>query len=74
MEPQEETPQLTFQVTPAPVLSLATEATIPVVALVASELGGAVRNETEIGPAGGFELEPLHPTTKKARRHADRAP
>ena len=75
MEPQEEPPQATVQETPAPVLSLVTWATRPVVAPVASELGGAVRNETEMGPLGGFELEPLlHPTIKKTRVHANRAP
>ena len=65
--PQEELPQLTFQVTPALLESLLTTAMTPVLVATFNDVTGGVRKETEIG-AGGFgpELVPLlHATSQR---------
>jgi hypothetical protein len=72
MIPQDELPQLTFQVTPALFVSLFTTTVSPVLVLVLSEVTGAFRKVTEIGLGGvGPELVPLlQATASKAMREA----
>lgn len=72
MVPQDELPQLTFQVTPALFVSLFTTAIRPVLVLVLSEVTGGFRRFTEIGSGGvGPALVPLlQATTNKAMREA----
>ena len=72
MVPQDELPQLTFQVTPALFESLFTTAARPVLVPVFSEATGELRKFTEIG-AGGVGPPPvplLQATTNKAMREA----
>ena len=65
--PHDELPQLTFQVTPALLVSLLTVAITPVLVLTFSEVAGELRKDTEIGLGGvGPELVPLHATRQKA--------
>jgi hypothetical protein len=72
MVPQDELPQLTFQVTPALFVSLFTTAVSPVLVLVLSELTGGFKKVIDIGSGGvGPALVPLlQPTTNKAMREA----
>ena len=72
MVPQDEPPQLSFQVTPALFESLFTTAANPVLVLVLSELTGGFRKVTDIG-FGGVGPAPvplLQPTTNRAMREA----
>ena len=65
--PHDELPQLTFQVTPALLVSLLTVAITPVLVLTFSEVAGELRKDTEIGLGGvGPELVPLHATRQRA--------
>jgi len=58
--PHDELPQLTFQVTPALLVSLLTVAIMPVLVPTFSEVTGGLRKDTEIGAGGvGPELVPL---------------
>ena len=65
--PQEELPQLTFQVTPALLVSLLTTAIAPVLVPTFNDVTGWVRKDTEIGAGGlGPELVPLlHATSHR---------
>jgi hypothetical protein len=57
-EPHAELPQVTVQVTPAFLVSFATTAVRLVVALVASDVGGAVKVTEIAGGVGGVEPDP----------------
>jgi hypothetical protein len=64
--PHDELPQLTFQVTPALLVSLLTVAITPVLVPTFSEVAGRLRKDTEIGAGGvGPELVPLHATNQR---------
>jgi hypothetical protein len=65
--PHDELPQLTFQVTPALLVSLLTVAITPVLVPTFSEVTGGLRKDTEIGAGGvGPELVPLlHATNQR---------
>ncbi len=63
--PHDEPPQVTFQATPALLLSLLTIAITPVLVLTFSDVAGGLRKETEIGLGGaGPLLVPLHATSQ----------
>jgi hypothetical protein len=65
--PHDELPQLTFQVTPALLVSLLAVAITPVLVPTFSEAAGELRKDTEIGLGGvGPELVPLHATRQRA--------
>jgi hypothetical protein len=57
-DPHDELPQMTVQVTPALLLSFATTAVRLAVALVASDVGGAVKVTEIAGGVGGVEPDP----------------
>lgn len=64
--PQEELPQLTFQVTPALLVSLLTTAITPVLVATFNDVTGGVRKETEIGAGGlGPEVPLLQATSHR---------
>jgi hypothetical protein len=65
--PHDEPPQVAFQTTPALLLSLLTVAMRPVLVPTLSDVTGALRKETDIGLAGGFDPVPLlQATTNRA--------
>jgi hypothetical protein len=69
--PHDELPQLTFQVTPALLVSLLTTAITPVLVLTFRDVAGGLRKETEIAGGLGPELVPLlHATSRRATTEA----